>query len=399
MIYIQRSVEGKLLAALKQFSAIAISGPRQTGKSTLLKHLLSRTHQYITFDDPLIRERAISDPKLFLEGISDFVIFDEIQYVPQLTSYIKIKIDESRALKGRYIFTGSQQFPMLKSLGDTLAGRVAILNLLPFSNYESALINEENTLSALDEFKTASLRGMYPELQVVPGLDHNLWYASYLQTYLERDVRGLNNIGNLRDFQQFMRLMAVRCSQVLNMSQLSNELNIALNTIKKWISVLETSQIIYLLRSYHTNFGKQITKSPKIYFTDIGFACYLAGVKDPDHLMNGPMSGACFENHCIQEILKHYYNQGAIPQISYIRTNNELEIDLLIEVSGQEIIPVEIKLSKTPTTKMLKPIERIRSKFPKLPLKKAVILCLSDDNYDLTRDARVCNPKAFIKSL
>jgi len=267
-IYIHREIEAILKKVVNQFPALVVTGPRQSGKSTLLKELFSKDYAYISFDDPVTRERAISDPEFFLDSLEEKVIIDEIQYVPQLLSYVKIRIDRNRQKRGNFIFTGSQQFNMIKNLGDTLAGRIAIMELLPFS-----LKEKEKVFKKKDKFVTAQkyithscLRGSFPEIVVYDDIDVELWYSSYEQTYLERDVRTFYNIGNLRDFQRFMQILAARCSQVLNLSSLSSALGVAVNTIKKWISILEATRIIYLLKPYYQNLGKRITKSPKLYF-------------------------------------------------------------------------------------------------------------------------------------
>ena len=314
-IYIHRQLEASLVKAADQFSSVALTGPRQSGKSTLLKKLFSKTHNYVTFDDPLIREQAISDPKLFLDSIGERAIIDEIQYAPQILSYIKMVIDNSRKIKGRYIFTGSQQFQLIKNLGDSLAGRIALFNLLPFSIKEKQNIPGMTKVfdSTLDSFVNFCITGAFPEISIDQKIDFDIWYSSYLSTYLERDVRTTYNIGNLRDFQVFMRLLAGRCSQILNISSFSNELGVSVNTIKRWLSVLEASRIIYLLPPYYRNFGKRFTKSPKVYFLDCGLVCYLVGIKTKEALVKGPMAGSLFENFCIQESIKKVLNAGKEP--------------------------------------------------------------------------------------
>lgn len=389
-IYIHREIERPLKRLIKQFPAVALTGPRQSGKSTLLKKVFGKTHQFISFDEPLMRQRAVSDPELFLDNIKEPVIFDEIQYAPELLSYFKILIDKERNKRGRFILTGSQQFNLIKNLGDTLAGRIGLLTLLPFSKQEKERIPSmkkklKNTQKC---FTDACLRSSYPEISVHPKINFEAWYGSYLQTYLERDIRTIYNIGNLREFQKFLQLLAARCSQILNLNSLAGDIGIAVNTIKKWVSVLEASQLIYLLNPYYRNLGKRITKNPKIYFSDCALVCYLTGIREAKHLLNGPMAGALFENYIVQETVKSFLNHGKRPNIFYLRTHNDVEVDLIIE-KNMQIFPFKIKLSKSPNLNMGKPIERFKKIFSKLDIMPGRIICLSDEDVSLTRDIKV----------
>jgi len=367
----------------RSFPSVAVTGPRQSGKSTLLINTL-RGYNYITLDDPLAREQALTDPQFFLESIGAHTIIDEIQYAPGILSYIKMNIDKSRDRKGMYVFTGSQQFNLIKNLGDSLAGRIGLLDLLPFSVAE--IKKGLNLKTTLDYFVHAALTGSYPELVVDKTIDIHAWYGSYIQTYLERDIRSIHNVGNLRDFQRFMRLLAGRCSQILNMSDIAKDLGVSVPTIKNWLSILEASRIVYLLPPYYNNLGKRITKSPKIYFTDIGVVCYLTGIRDRSHLLEGPMAGPLFENFCIQELLKIFFNLGRRPGLYYLRTSNNLEVDLLIEAEAQALIPVEVKLSKTPSPGMGANIARFRELYATLDIQKGYIVSLVDKNTPLRPD-------------
>ncbi len=383
MKYISRQIESKLKQLIKSFPSIAVTGPRQSGKSTLLINILN-DYNYITLDDPLKREQAISDPLFFIESAGEKAVIDEIQYAPQLLSYLKIKIDNSRAKKGLYVFTGSQQFNLIKNLGDTLAGRIGLLDLLPFSVGEKKISLQLK--SPLDYFTHAALKGSYPELVLDKSIDIPAWYGAYIQTYLERDIRGIYNIGSLRDFQRFMHLLAGRCAQILNISDFAKDLGISVPTIKSWLSILEASRIIYLLPPYYNNLGKRIIKAPKLYFLDIGIVCYLTGIRDSQHLLQGPMSGALFENFCIQETIKLFFNNGLIPQLYYLRTGNNLEVDLLIEGPARTIFPIELKLSKTPDLRMGSNISRFKKLFSNLNIRQCFILSLTDKTIPLNSD-------------
>jgi predicted AAA+ superfamily ATPase len=396
--YIHREIEPLVEKFSRQFPAMALTGPRQSGKSTLLRKTFSKSHRYITFDDPLIRQKAISDPRFFLDELKEPVIFDEVQYVPELLSYLKIRIDDDRGKMGRFILTGSQKFNLIKNLGDSLAGRIGLLTLLPFSHSELKLAasSKSKALNSVSLFIGTCLRGSFPEPNVRKKLDPHNWYGSYLQTYLERDVRTTFNIGSLREFEKFLQILAVRCGQVLNLSSLSNDLGVAVNTIKNWLSVLEASQIIYLLQPYYQNLGKRITKSPKLYFLDCGLVCYLAGISDKEHLLNGPMAGALFENYVIQETVKFYFNKGRTPNLFYVRTHNELEVDLIIE-HDMALFPFEIKLTKTPKIEMANPIQRLKSIFPGKKMGVAKIVGLNESSFNLSGDVAAVSVDDYLK--
>jgi uncharacterized protein len=396
MKYISRQIEPVVKRLLNSFPSLALTGPRQSGKSTLLVNILKDYH-YVTFDDPLTREKAISDPQFFLDSIGEKAIIDEIQYAPQILSYIKIWIDRHRDRKGSFVFTGSQQFTMIKNLGDTLAGRIGLLELLPLSSVEKK--KHIKSKSAIDYFIHAALTGSYPEIVFDKAVHLPSWYGAYIQTYIERDIRSMYNVGNLRDFQRFLQLLAGRCSQVLNMSQLSNDVGVSVPTVKSWLSILEAGRIIWLLQPYYTNLGKRLIKSPKIYFTDIGIVCYLTGIKDKDHLLQGPMAGALFENFCVQETIKLFFNHGIRPRIYYARTSNNLEIDLFVEIAGNIIVPVEIKLNKTPSLSMGASISRFKKLFPSINFEDGVILSLTDKNISLSRDLHAFTFETYLKEL
>lgn len=387
--YVHREIEPRLKKLARKFPSLVLTGPRQSGKSTLLKKIFFKSHRYITFDDPLARQKAVSDPRFFLDECGEPVILDEIQYVPELLSYLKIRIDEEREKTGRFVLTGSQKFPFIKNLSDSLAGRIALLSLLPFSREElkhlpGLRVKTRDTSSA---FVEACLRGSYPELNVRKNTDPQEWYAGYLQTYLERDIRTIFNIGSLREFQKFLQLLAARCGQILNLSSFSGDLGVSVNTLKSWLSVLEAGQIIYLLTPYYRNLGKRITKNPKVYFLDCGLACYLVGIRDKRYLLNGPMAGPLFENYVVQETVKAYSLGSYPPALFYARTQNGLEVDLIVE-RGMQLFPFEIKLTKTPKQEMGLPLRRFKEIFSgaKTEIKDGRMITLNDEPIRLTQD-------------
>jgi hypothetical protein len=337
---------------------------------------------------------------LFIENSGEKIIFDEIQYVPQLLSYIKIVIDENRHKYGRFIITGSQQFSLIKNLADTLAGRIALFELLPFNIEEQRKIPslKNKLVNTQDYFIHACLRGSFPEITLYSDMDFSAWYGSYLQTYLERDIRTIYNVGMLREFQQFLRLLAGRCAQILNLSSLASDLGVSINTIKKWLSILEASRIVYILPPYYRSLGKRITKNPKIYFLDAGLVSYLTGIKTKEHLFNGPLAGALFENFIIQETVKHFFNRGIRPNLFYIRTHNNIEVDLLIEFNLQ-LFPFEIKLTKTPNIGMASPIERFRKIFNKLKINAGRLISLSENDISLTENVSAVSIDSYLSCL
>ena len=396
MTYIARDIETRLERLLNSSPCVAVTGPRQAGKSTLLKHCLP-DYRYVTLDDPFYREQAHSDPLFFLDTLGERAIIDEIQLAPSLLSYVKMRVDSRRNVKGQYVFTGSQQFGLIKNLSDSLAGRIALLELLPLSVTEKR--RHLPIPDAVGLFSHAALTGSYPELVVDEAVDIPSWYAAYLQTYLERDIRTLYNIGDLRDFQRFVRLLAAHSGQQLNMSVYSRDLGISVPTVKSWLSILEASRVVYLLSPYYSNLGKRITKAPKVYFIDIGLACNLAGVRDAGHLFNGPMAGFLFENFCVQETVKYFLGKGVQPPLYYIRTSNGLEVDLLIEPSAGVLVPVEIKLTKTPSPQQARTLTAFRESFAQLAPAPGLFLSLAEQNRPLSREITAVTLDDYLQRL
>ncbi len=371
--YIPRSLEPVLKKAVSQFPAVVIVGPRQSGKTTLLKHLYGGKYPIVSLEPPDVRLAALNDPRGFINLYPPPVVFDEIQYAPVLLPYIKEHVDAQRDRSGQYLLTGSQNLLLMQQVTESLAGRTAVLKLLPLSRWE---VNHhpQRTLP-WETGKTASLpdqpirelweyilRGSYPEVVANPHRDARLWQASYVQTYLERDVRNLRNIGDLTLFQTFLRALAARSAQILNLSDLAREIGVSVNTAKDWISILEASFQIFILRPYYANIGKRLVKSPKLYFTDTGLLCYLVGLRDFEHAASGPMGGAIFENLVIAELFKIYIHRGEQPPLYYWRTAAGSEVDLVIETQDR-LIPIEIKQSETPRPEIATAIVNFQKDF------------------------------------
>jgi predicted AAA+ superfamily ATPase len=373
-IYIKRTLEPVLKKAAAEFPAVVLTGPRQSGKTTVLKHLFGRSHRYVSLEPPDVRSAALDDPRGFLELYPPPVIFDEVQQVPELLAYVKEKIDAERSKCGRYLLTGSQNLLLTEKVTESLAGRVAMLRLLPLSNreangrphahlpWQTGRRQSPQKTSAFAELWKGFLRGGYPELAAHPGRDIGLWHASYVQTYLERDVRTLRQVGDLSQFQNFLRALAVRSAQLLSLSNLARDLGVAVNTVKAWLSVLEATYQIIVLRPFFANLSKRLVKMPKVYFTDVGTLCYLTGLRDPQHASSGPMGGAIMETVVLTEIVKTLTHQGAEPQVYFWRTSAGMEVDIIVEASGG-LVPIEVKLSATPGSAMASAVRTFREDF------------------------------------
>jgi len=347
-IMIPRIAEKTLNRYAKGFPVICITGPRQSGKTTLAK-LAFPQKNYLSLEDPDIALLARSDPRGFLETWPDGLILDEAQYVPELFQYIKTMVDKNPK-PGMYIITGSQQFNLMEKVTESLAGRAAFLTLLPFSVAEL----ESAELCGEDPFEIM-LKGLYP-----PLYDRDIkpedFYSAYITSYVERDIRQLINVKDLSAFQKFIKFCAARTGGILNLSSLAADCGITHNTAGAWISALEISGIIFLLRPYFNNFGKRLIKSPKLYFSDPGLACRLLGIQTTEQLFLNPLRGGLFESFIITELLKNRLNQGQSPGLWFWRDNTDMEIDCLIE-ENNKLLAIEIKSGKTFSEDMTKNLQ------------------------------------------
>ncbi len=360
-MFYNRTITSALSTMQKMFPVILITGPRQVGKSSILKEFGGEEFSYVSLDDPVIRAEAQNDPGLFLQKRKTPLIIDEVQYAPNLFTYIKIAVDEDRQ-NGMFWLIGSQKFHLMKGVSESLAGRIGILDMLGLSQAE-LMEKPEKSIPFLPvdsyrdtEFESLDInsvyekiwRGSFPELHRNPDLSWDKFYSAYIQTYIQRDIRDLSQVADEQAFLKFLQAAAVRTGQLLNYNDMSKDVGVSLNTIRHWISLLETSGIIYILRPYHNNLTKRIIKTPKLYFLDTGLCAYLAGWSNPNVLERGPMSGEIFETYVISEIIKSYWHNGkSIMNLYYYRDRDQKEIDLLIE-QDWILYPIEIKKKSNP---------------------------------------------------
>ncbi len=372
--YLPRAIEPVLRRAAAQFPAVVLTGARQAGKTTLLQHLFARTHRLVSFDLPGVETLAIRDPTLFLDRHPPPVILDEVQRVPSLLRHLKDRIDRNRDACGQYLLTGSQVFPLMAGVSESLAGRVAVLELHTMSSGEQdgagavwslppAASDRPPDQDAPARLTARMRRGGFPELVVRPELDSRLWYESYVQTYLERDVRHLRQVGDLRDFHRFMVSLAARAGVLLNLSDLARDLGIAINTAKAWLSVLEASHQVHLLPPFSRNLSKRLVRAPKVYFSDTGLLCHLLGLRDDDAVLAGATGGAVFENLVFGELLRAFQARGRHADLTFFRSSDGLEVDFLVQEEGR-LYPIEVKRSATPRPEMAAGIERLRALLP-----------------------------------
>jgi len=352
MRFVPRKLAGVLLEAMRHFPGIVVTGPRRAGKATLLRELFPGA-QYVLLEDPDIRGRVRSDARAFLEELHPPVIFDEIQNAPELLNYVRTLIDERPRRMGQWMFTGSQEAPLMAGITESMAGRAAILQLLPFSVSETGKVN--------------LLHGGFPEVLARPK-SRELWFASYLQTYLERDVRAITNVRDLVTFRRFLALLGSRHGQILNKTDLAAPLGVSVPTIGEWLQILESTGEIILVPPYFENFGKRLIKSPKIYWGDSGLACYLLGIRSAGELERSPFLGPLFEGFIAAEILKSQINQGLRKELYYFRDQQGLEVDFLVPRPNAGLWLIESKAGKTVHPAMAAPLLSLQRALGKLSL-------------------------------
>ncbi len=339
---IKRKVAEKLIQVSKQVPVVTVIGPRQSGKTTLVKECFPE-YNYVNLEDPFNRMLASEDYRGFFDSYKDPLIIDEVQRVPELLSAIQVMVDEDREKNGRFILTGSHQATLQKEIAQSLAGRTSILTLLPLSMDELA---EDGRLDGLST-DTLLINGFMPELYRDNSRDSSVYYRDYLNTYVEKDLREMLEVKNLDKFLRFLTLLAGRVGQVINLSSMSGEVGVSSTTLGEWISVLEASYLIFKLQPYFSNIAKRQIKSPKIYFTEIGLASYLLGIETENQANRDPLRGNLFENLIVSDVLKSRLNENQNPQMFFMRTEKGVEVDLIIR-KEDVLYPFEIKTSMTP---------------------------------------------------
>ncbi len=376
-----------------------VTGARQVGKTTFLKHISEAGRQYVTLDDPLVLALAKDDPALFMQRFKPPVVIDEIQYAPALLPYIKMEVDQHH-IPGAFWLTGSQQFHLMNAVTESLSGRVGVVNILAMSRREISgqglsvepFIPTAYLLSSYQSDHAISLedlyriiwRGSFPAIALSKEMDRDLFFSSYVQTYLQRDVRDLARVSDEMAFLRFLRAAAARSGQLLNITDMARDADVSVNTGKSWLSILQSSGIVYLLEPYHSNVTKRLIKAPKLYFLDTGLCAYLTEWSSPQTLEAGAMSGAFLETWVISEILKTWLHNGLRPPFYYYRDKDQKEIDLLIVRDGT-IYPIEIKKSASPTkdsVRHFKALEKL-----KMTIGPGGVICLANQSLPLTDNA------------
>lgn len=390
MRYITRDIEKKIQSISKEYACILITGARQVGKTTLLKQLMSKNRTVVSLDNLQERHLAANDPALFLQMHSLPILIDEVQYAPELFSYIKMAIDNGAAPSSFWL-TGSQPFKLMELAQESLAGRIAVIHLPTLSQHEifgkgptePFAINLENLKNRNKSNKKADTKEIYTRIWngSMPGhisgkyTDRDLFYSSYLQTYIERDIRDFANITDTLQFTDFIRSAACRVGQILNFSDIAKDVGISVDTAKRWFKILEKSDIIFFLRSYSNNLLKRTIKFPKLYFFDTGLVAYLTRYSSPEILANGAMNGAILENFVISEIIKTYHNNAKDCLLWYYRDTNNNEIDLVMESDG-ELHPIEIKRTSNPGTELTRQFKVLDK--TTIPRGNGAIICMAD---------------------
>ena len=360
MPYVPRALAATIRRAMRTFPAVLVTGPRQTGKTTLLREEFGASHRYLSLERPDVRDIARDDPVGFIADAGDRVILDEIQYQPQLLHYIKDDIDAHRQ-PGRWLLTGSQDFALMRGVSQTLAGRIAVLHLDPLA--VSEVIGSPATSSLGDRLDRLCAdsggdapdvdladwlhRGAWPEPRLDPEVDRDLWMQSYVQTYLERDLRNMEQVGDLETFRAFFSLVCASTGQVLNHARLGRDAGVSAPTARRWLNLLVTSRLVLLLPPYHRNFGKRIRKSPKLHVIDPGLASWMLGYRSTDAIMKGPALGALTESAVVAELAKAIHHGGGVARL-YHWEGLSAEVDVVVDVEGR-LYGIEVKATRTPT--------------------------------------------------
>jgi len=387
-MWIDRHSEKVILRMARQFPAVLVTGTRQAGKTSILRHLFPQA-SFLSLDLPANAEAANTAPEQLLDQHPEPVIIDEIQYAPALLRHVKYRIDKDRS-PGRYLLTGSQVFPLMQGVSESLAGRCAILNLYTLSRAELL-----DTGRAISETSYMFLGG-YPELHV--GADVDLWFPAYVATYLERDVRNILRVVDLQDFNRFIRACALRSSQILNYSDLARDTGIAPNTARKWLGLLQTSAVVTLIEPYYGNRTKRLIKSPKLVFLDTGLAVFLAGFRSEEDLFKSSLAGAIWESYVFGQILRQTGSKGDSTTINYWRTANGPEVDLVIEEGGGRVVAVECKLKERPDIADSAGL-RALDEAEKGRINKKFVVCRTKVTYKLSDGTWVVNLPELLRTL
>lgn len=346
MLFTHRTLESELLKAARSFPSLILTGPRRSGKTTLLRKLFPKASYYL-LEDPDVVGRIQSDPRAFMNELRLPVILDEVQNTPQIFNYIRTHIDGSGLKKGQWLLTGSQEAPLMQGVSESMAGRAALFQLYPMSQDENS--------------KVSIWRGGYPEVLARPSAS-DVWFRSYIQTYLERDVRAVTSIRDLSTFRRFLSLVATRSGQMLNKTDLAAPLGVSVPTITQWLNVLEITCQIILVPPFYENFGKRIVKSPKVYFADTGLLCYLLGIDSEKAMRSSPFYGSLFEAFVASEIVKHQVHTGGRKEIYYFRDQQGLEVDFVVPCKNNRLLFLEAKTGQTITPNMAAPLQALARK-------------------------------------
>lgn len=343
MRYVPRELEEQVMRAARSFPAVVLTGPRRAGKTWLLRHLLPKA-SYFLLEDPSVIARFRADPHGFLDEVRTPAVLDEVQSVPEVFAFVRARIDQKPRRTGQWFLTGSQEAPLMHGVTESMAGRAAVLQLRPLSTRESR--------------KVSLLLGGFPEALARPGAAR-LWFSSYVQTYLERDVRAVTAVKDLATFRRFLALVASRHGQILNKTDLAAPLGVSVPTIAQWLGVLETTAQVLIVPPFYENLGKRLVKSPKVFLADSGLACHLLGIESVAELAKSPFLGALFEGFIAAEIIKAQVNRGQRPEIYFFRDEQGLEVDFLVPGAGSSISLVECKAVRTVTPAMAGPMQRL----------------------------------------